>query len=180
MKSFTIISHFCIFNRKWDLQKHHEHNEKFLWQLESQSALLCGETTKTSETAKFIYKHSINLLNALLRSRHHSRRWHFIFKLREKTRQICFLHFTFLPSIWNDEYFPSSGAEHEMYEQIIRRMTKKSQNTLTNSRDFFPVVFFFIGFFSFVNFLEDSWNVWGIERNFCIVKRVSCFVYGYT
>lgn len=53
------------------------------------------ERRRRAKRAEFNYKHSINLLNALLRFKHHSHLWHFIFKTREKkTRQICFLHFT--------------------------------------------------------------------------------------
>lgn len=48
-------------------------------------AMFVGDSERSeSETAEFNYKHSINLLNALLRFGHHSHRWHFIFKTTKR------------------------------------------------------------------------------------------------
>lgn len=71
---------------------------------------------KPSETAEFNYKHSINLLNALPRLRHHSHLWHFIFnsfwKLKTHKYAFCISQLFFTRNIWNDRgndvYFVSS------------------------------------------------------------------------
>lgn len=61
--------------------------------------LLQADEKKEKHTAKLNYKHSINLLNALLRSRHHSHMWHSISSwersLLEMYDKFAFLQFAF-------------------------------------------------------------------------------------
>lgn len=94
-------------------------------------------TTKTGETEKFNYKHSINPLNALLRLRHHSHLWHFIYKtLSEKHDKYAFCISHFSKHMEWRIFSVFSCRAHEM----SGKKKVKSQNTLTN---FFSFMLYF-------------------------------------
>lgn len=85
-----------------------------------------GERTskKASETAKFNYKHSINLLNALPRLRHHSHLWHFIFNSLDSQWKLKTHKYAFCIS----QHFFSSFVAYGTTD-ILCRLTSRVHST---------------------------------------------------